>query len=421
MNSVERGRSWLQQLREVAGRTAWAWRRCPYCGRSETWKHGTYTRRPWFLDGRQAVVVQRHWCRICRRTYAEQSALLVRGSWYAREVQRAALDQWQYLGSSLRRTAEWLRSWLGRQERWALWRPLDAPPPEALRCWLSASTVGRWLDRAGQVAETTVAAQLAGAAQSGQLGTDGLWAKLRGGTKRVVLGLMDSATGLLWPPVVVGDEGEAAWEALFARAKQAGLDLDGLRGVTSDGARGLGRYLVRGLSWVNHQRCVWHVWDHLGGELRAGAAEAAVDLVGAAATRQRRQMHRELGNLLRAVLDAASEGAATQALASLAAHPFGTRLAHLVAADLDALRIYRRPFNAGLLRVGPEWYWRDFRLRLSHGRNHGSPERLERAALVWAVARNFTPAQRRSERTRRYRAPGQSPLQRAGLAPEGIS
>ena len=55
--------------------------------------------------------------------------------------------------------------------------------------------------------------------------------------------------------------------------------------------------------------------------------------------------------------------------------------------------VYRLRYNAGLVRVGPEWVWRDFRLRLSHGRNHGSEVRLERAALVWAIYRNFTPAQ----------------------------
>ena len=43
MNSVERGRRWLQKLRELAGRSAWEWRRCPYCGQCETWKHGRYT------------------------------------------------------------------------------------------------------------------------------------------------------------------------------------------------------------------------------------------------------------------------------------------------------------------------------------------------------------------------------------------
>ena len=57
-------------------------------------------------------------------------------------------------------------------------------------------------------------------------------------------------------------------------------------------------------------------------------------------------------------------------------------------------------YNRGLLRVSPAGCWRDFRLRLSHSRNHGSDPRLERAALVWAIYHTCTPAQERYERTR---------------------
>jgi hypothetical protein len=46
---------------------------------------------------------------------------------------------------------------------------------------------------------------------------------------------------------------------------------------------------------------------------------------------------------------------------------------------------------------------------------------LERAALLWAIYRNFTPAQRRSERHRHYKHPGQSPLEAAGASPGAIS
>ncbi len=42
-------------------------------------------------------------------------------------------------------------------------------------------------------------------------------------------------------------------------------------------------------------------------------------------------------------------------------------------------------------QVSPEWYWRDFRLRLSHGRNHRSEQRLERAALLWAIYATSSP------------------------------
>ena len=75
----------------------------------------------------------------------------------------------------------------------------------------------------------------------------------------------------------------------------------------------------------------------------------------------------------------------------------------------------------GLQPVTPEWYWRDFRLRLSHGRNHRSDQRLERASLLWAIYHNFEPAQWRSERKRHYRYPGQSALAVAGAPPGQVS
>ena len=73
------------------------------------------------------------------------------------------------------------------------------------------------------------------------------------------------------------------------------------------------------------------------------------------------------------------------------------------------------------MRVSPEWWWRDFRLRLSHGRNHRSTARLERAAHLWALAHNFEPAQWRSERKRTYRRRGRSPLALAGVPPGDVS
>ena len=422
MNIVERGRGFLQGLWALAERRAWEWRRCPRCGETETCKWGSYERRPWFLTGRETVRVQRHWCHGCGRTYAEGSALLVRGGWYAREVKRSAIDHWQHLGASTRRTAEVLRSWLGRQERWQAWRPLDPAPSDARACHLSASTVERWLDQAGLAAKAGVAEQLVGIESSGQLATDGLWARLRGGTKRVVLALVDNATGVVWPPVVVaGESTAAAWEALFARAAQAGLVLSELRGIASDGATGLESYRRRALPWVSHQRCVFHLWRGLAGALATAVATVATDLAGAAARTATRQARRTLVGLVRAVYDAATEAEARAALARLAAHDLGAALADLVAVHLDAAHVFRCGYNRGLGRASPEWLWRDFRLRASHGRNHGSDQRLERAALLWAIHRNFQPAQDRSERKRTYRHPGQSPLALAGLSPGDVS
>lgn len=424
MNIVERGRAFLQGLRALAGRTVREWRRCPRCGETETCKWGNYTRRPWFLSGRAEVRVQRHKCRGCGRTYSEGSALLVRGGWYAREVRRSAIDHWQHLGTSTRRTAEILRSWLGRQERWQGWRPLAPAPSDARACHLSASTVERWLDQAGATAKVGVAEQLVGLDSSGQLATDGLWARLRGGTKRVVLALVDNVSGVVWPPVVVAGEGTAAaWEALFGRAEQAGLVLRDLRGVASDGATGLESYRRQALPWVSHQRCVFHLWRGLSGAVAAAVATvvAATDLAGAAARRAAGQTRRTLVDLIRGVYDAATDAEARAAPARLAAHGLGQALADLAAVHLAAARYYRCGYNRGLGRASPEWLWRDCRLRSSHGRNHGTEQRLERAALLWATYHNFEPAQDRSERQRTYRHPGQAPLALAGLPPGDIT
>jgi hypothetical protein len=424
MNIVDQAQAFAKCLQDMTNRSAWQWRRCPKCGDTDTAKYGTYARRLWCLGGRKTIVVQRHKCTLCSSaagktvTYSETSALRVRGSWYAREVHRLSVDHWLHGRSSLRRTAEFVRSMLGHQERWQMWRPQDQRPNRRAECRLGISTVHRWLDGAGRVAQGTVKGQLEGVGSSGQVGTDGLWAVLGGRGKRVVLALVDSVSGLIWPPVVVlGEEKESYWQALFERAQEAGLDLDGLRGLVSDGAQGLIGYLNKALVWVNHQRCVLHIWRNLAGELARKSCQAAQGRQGQGARVIRAQVRRELVGLVHGVIDAPSGIQGQVALAKLGAHPLGAGLARILEPHLDSLWVYLLDFNRGLLRVAPEWVWRDFRLRLSRGRNHGSEVRLERAALVWAIYHNFTPAQWRSERRRHYRHPGQSSLEVAGASP----
>jgi len=263
---------------------------------------------------------------------------------------------------------------------------------------------------------------LEGVPSSGQMGTDGLWARLRGKGKGVLLSLVDSVHGVIWGVVVVAEEESAAcWEALFRRAQQVGLVLDKLSGLTSDGAQGLLSYLRQALGWVHHQRCVWHFWRSVAQNLAEAAAQAACGLAKEAAQGLKRQVRKELVALLHAVLDAASYEQAEQALAALQAHAWGAALAQKVNEQFDRLLFPLLPAHHGLVRVAPEWLWRDFRLRLGHGRNHGSAQRLERAALLWATYRNLTPAQRRQERKRHYKHPGQSPLEVATGAPITIS
>jgi hypothetical protein len=150
-------------------------------------------------------------------------------------------------------------------------------------------------------------------------------------------------------------------------------------------------------------------------------AEETRGLVGEAAVKARRAIRRELVALVRAVVDAKSEAEAELALSKLKANRLGEGLAIQVEEHLDAMLVHLMHYNRGLARVGPEWLWRDYRLRVSRGRNHGSDERLERAALVWAIYANFTPAQWRSEKRRKYKRPGQSSLAMAGAPPGRVS
>ena len=150
MNIIERGQAFLQSLRALGRRTVWDWKRCPACGSTLTIKNGSYLRRPWFFSGRERIRVQRHRCHACGQSYSESSPLPVRSSWYAREVHRSAVEHWVHGRMSLRRPAEFLRSWLGRQERWRLWRSLDTTPSDET-CYLAASTVQRVTEGVGRV------------------------------------------------------------------------------------------------------------------------------------------------------------------------------------------------------------------------------------------------------------------------------
>lgn len=405
MNIVERAREFVQGLARLAGRGAWDWHCCPRCGSSDTHRHGHYTRHPWGLGGRESLCVQRHLCRACGHTYGEESARVGRRRRYGRDVQRLSLDHWCHSGTSLRRAACFVRSVIGRQERYLIWQPwvLTAQGPE---CTLSAGTIGRWLDEAGVRAQAIVAGQLSGV-KVVAVAADGLWTRLHKGAKRVVLMLVDCTSGLVFPPVIAKGEGaEQPWARLFVRAEKAGLELDSLRGVTSDWASGLVSYLRRFLPHPWHQRCLWHFWR---GRIRPYLASLA------------ESSREEVRTLVQALMRAPNYEEAEALLVKLAAHPCGGQLAAEINDQFDHLFVHLLDYYRALSSVSPEWCWRDYRLRLSHGRNHGTDERLERAALVWAIYHDFTPAQGRSERKRTYRYPGKSPLEVAGLSPGNLS
>jgi hypothetical protein len=419
MNIIERAKSFIESVLGLGTRD---WRQCPYCGKRATRKNGSYLRRPYDDHGRTQRRVQRYLCHACHKTYSEQAPDLVPRGWYTRAVRRKAIDLHQHAGCSIRKAVEWLRAEIGKQGRYLIWHILAGLPREAVCCRLCERTLQRWLAQAGLVAAKSVPGQLEGITSSGEMGVDGLWVRLHDGTKRVVLMLVDTVTGLVYPPKVAKEEESAAsWGALFAQVEMAGLSLQRINGLVSDGAHGLLSYLQQALPWVHQQRCKWHLWRSAGGRIAQQVRAATAGLEGEAAQQVAQQVRDSLGAALHAILDATSYAEAEQALERLRLMEWGEALARWLHPLLDAALMYLMPNHQGLSPVSPEWLWRDYRLRLSHGRNHGSDLRQEWGSLIWAIYHNFEPTQRRSEQKRKYRHPGQSPLEVAGASPGTLS
>ena len=294
------------------------------------------------------------------------------------------------------------------------------PGAAAARCELSASTVQRWLDRAGRHGAATRPSGSSRGAH--QRAARDRWACGRGcgaGATRVVLLLTDSVSGVVWPPVVVDRGGRRAPVAAAVCARSRGGAGPG-RPVGRDQRWGerAGAYLRQHLSWVNHQRCVWHLWRGLGGELAAQAAAAARTLTGRAAARLRQQTRTELAALVRAVFDAASEAAAWEAHARLAAHPRGPGLATALRDHVAAALVYRRQVPGGAPAGGPRMVLAGLPLapgpRAQRGRARA---RLERTALRLGDLPQLHPRARKERTAAQISVPGPVPARRGGGAP----
>jgi transposase-like protein len=355
VNIVEQGKAFVQRLVGLEAKGEREWRVCPRCGGKDTIKNGGRRVRRWMLDGRKGERIQRHWCWGCGRGYEEDSAERVRGSWYGRDVRRMVVDLWEHDGLSVRKVVELARALLGMQERWVMWRVWDKEPGEREKCHLSASTVERWLVGMGKEARRRVPGQLEGVPMSGQMGTDGMWVRLRKGKLGSVLALVDCVSGVVCPPIVVPNETEArGWMRLFRRTMISGVDRDQILGVVSDGALGLGKFLSEQMEWVNHQRCLFHLWRNLLAEIRRVATLAAADLIGAAADELRKRVRTELVQLSSAVFDAPTEAAAQLALSTLQIDPHGASVATSVASVLESAFVHTKAHNLGLGRTVPE-------------------------------------------------------------------
>ena len=114
------------------------------------------------------------------------------------------------------------------------------------------------------------------------------------------------------------------------------------------GAQGLSAFLGQTLAWVQHQRCVWHLWRNLGGPLAHTAAQVAQAAVGEVAEAIRDQVRAELVALIHAVIDAQSYAQAEAALVILRSHPQGAAIAQFLNEHLDHILVHLVAYYAGL-------------------------------------------------------------------------
>ena len=100
MHIVARARAFVESLRAIARRSEAERRRCRVCRSTHVHRHGTYPRRPYTLEGRQTLAVQRYRCQGCGATHSDEHPDLIPGAHYSRGVRRHAIDHVAALGTT---------------------------------------------------------------------------------------------------------------------------------------------------------------------------------------------------------------------------------------------------------------------------------------------------------------------------------
>ena len=395
-------------------------RRCPRCGLTLTKKNGGRQRSPRDLGGIRSVRIQRHWCYTCKRGYDEELLDIAPHHWYTRRVQRKFVDLYTTIGGSLRRCANWITGEITNRGRTYTWDPLaralwwgHAPEPEP-EIELAHTTGWRWVQAAGASWRKRKKAY-AEVPQSGAVASDATYVRIRG-VWTAILGIIDGINrttfGLFH---LAAAESDAEIERAFDLAAEAGLNLEMIKVFASDGAAGFREFLARCLSWVRHQRCVFHLWRNVWPTITRYAAVAGEEWA------------EGLKQCIACVWNATSRAEA-DAMLGLLVGVYGTQP---IAAD--AVRLVQETFeqamthlSAGIAGVGRtscvcEWVWRYYKERVRQMGGFMSTDGCDNFNAVWEVALNFRRYQRRKERLRQYKYPGLCPLEVAGIMVQGVT
>jgi hypothetical protein len=251
--------------------------------------------------------------------------------------------------------------------------------------------------------------------QSGAVASDATYVRIRG-VWTAILGIIDGINrttfGLFH---LAAAESDAEIERAFDVAAEAGLNLEMIKVFASDGAAGFREFLARCLSWVRHQRCVFHLWRNVWPTITRYAAVAGEEWA------------EGLKQCIACVWNATSRAEA-DAMLGLLVGVYGTQP---IAAD--AVRLVQETFeqamthlSAGIAGVGRtscvcEWVWRYYKERVRQMGGFMSTDGCDNFNAVWEVALNFRRYQRRKERLRQYKYPGLCPLEVAGVMVQGVT
>ena len=98
--------------------------------------------------------------------------------------------------------------------------------------------------------------------------TDAVYVKERSSVKPdkailTAVGITDTGEREIIGYSVDRSESELAWYDLFKNLQRRGLNMENIKLVTSDGNKGIKKYLIDNYPNINHQRCLWHLSNNI--------------------------------------------------------------------------------------------------------------------------------------------------------------
>lgn len=249
---------------------------------------------------------------------------------------------------------------------------------------LSHTTGWRWLQAAGEHWRRGRKAY-AEVPQSGVVASDATYVRIRG-VWTAILGVVDGVHRTLFGLFPLqSEESDEEIEGAFEEAARAGLDLEALRAFLSDGAAGFREFLARCLYWVQHQRCIFHLWRNVLPIVRRYAAVAG------------KEWAKGLKVCIAAVWNAGSRAEAEVALRLLqvvyGAEPVAQEAVRIVQETFEQAMAHVAGGIAGLGRTINvcEWVWRYYKERVGQMGGFMSREGCANFNAVWGVAAGRPP------------------------------